>query len=60
MIDRREPITKEWVRDKLIWKHTMELRILLSISIPAIVMFGGITALLAGERGWWVFLCMWA
>ncbi len=58
MIDRREPITKEWVRDKLIGKHTMELRILLLIGVPGVVFFSGVTALLVGERGWWVFLCM--
>jgi len=58
MIDRREPITKEWVRDKLIGKHTMKLRILLLIGVPGVVFFSGVTALLVGERGWWVFLCM--
>jgi len=58
MTDKREPITQEWVREKLLWKHNMELRIHLLIVIPYIVLLSVITALLAGQPGFWVFIGM--
>ena len=58
MTDNREPITKEWVREKLLWQHNMQLRIHLLIGIPYTVFLCAITALLAGQRGFWAFICM--